>query len=219
MKTKHPLPMAISVSLILITILSCAAPIAGQQSQPATPTPTGAVDFIGVGSNGGGIIGGSGGSVGSGGSGASSGSGGSGGSNNPGNNTLPNTNLPSTGQGAYAVKQTMTLGGEAISGAVCSLTQPFSVNFNTPKVAFVTGYVPTSASQGTWTYAYNISSAGETHNASGSYTISSPSPDGTLVLTMTGKDNVAFKGFSGPFPTHYSFKLVPSTTTPCPTTP
>ena len=215
MKIKHPFPLAISVSMILITILSCAAPTTGQPSPTATPTPGGANDIVGAGGNAGGNAGG-----GNGGNSGGGDSGGNGGSNNPGGNTIPNPNLPPDVQTtSYAVVQTMTLGGESISGGVCSLTQPFTVSFTTPKVAFVTAYVPTSASQGTWIYAYDISSAGETHNASGSYTISPPSPDGSLVLTMTGKDNVAFKGFSGPLPTHYSFKLVPSSTTPCPTLP
>jgi hypothetical protein len=115
---------------------------------------------------------------------------------------------------AYVVKQTKTLGGEVISGAVPCLTAPFAVTSVTPKVTFVFQFIPAAALKGAFTYAYSIPSAGETHSAIGSYTISEQK-DGTLVLSMTGRDAVAFPHFNGPFPVNYSFNLVPSGPSAC----
>lgn len=121
---------------------------------------------------------------------------------------------PALSGGPYLVKQTMSLGGETIQGQVCSLSKPFIVNVTTRKVAFVFNFVPADAVHGAWSYAYNIASAGETHSASGTYTVGLPAKDGSLTLSMTGVDNVAFKGFSGPFPVRYQFSLVPSGNVP-----
>ena len=123
---------------------------------------------------------------------------------------------PDTGGPPFIVKQTRSLGGEKIAGLVCKLTDPFVVTSTTPQVSFTFNFVPLSAARGSWTYAYNIDSAGETHAASGTYTITSSGSDGTLTLSMTGSDKVAFKGFSGPFPVRYSFDLVPAGSTSCP---
>jgi hypothetical protein len=117
---------------------------------------------------------------------------------------------------SYLVKQIETLGGEVISGSVCSLTKPFSVNSVTPKVAFVFVFVPIDAQHGNMMYTYSIPSAGESHDAKGTYTISPASPDGTLLLSLAGSDHVVFKGFDGNIPIHYKFDLVPSTTVTCP---
>ncbi len=122
---------------------------------------------------------------------------------------------PST-QGPYVVKQTRSLGGETISGEVCSLTDPFQVTVVSPKVTFLFNFIPAAADHGQWTYAYNISQAGETHDAKGNYTIRDAGGDGTLVLSMTGSDGVAFKGFAGPMPISYGFNLVPSLAVSCP---
>jgi Divergent InlB B-repeat domain len=118
--------------------------------------------------------------------------------------------------GPYTVKQTQTQGGEVLSGGVCKITTPFVVTVAAPAVTFTFTFIPASATNGAWTYAYSIPSAGETHSASGVYSIGLPAPDGTLVLSMTGTDNVAFPGFSGPFPVNYQFSLVPSNFGPCP---
>ena len=115
---------------------------------------------------------------------------------------------------AYVVKQTMSLGGETISGVVPCITAPFAVTSVTPKVTFVFQFIPAKALNGVFTYAYSISSAGETHSATGNYTISEQK-DGTLVLFMTGRDAVALPHFSGPFPVNYSFKLEPSGPSGC----
>jgi hypothetical protein len=121
--------------------------------------------------------------------------------------------------GPYAVKQTQNLGGEALSGFVCNITTPFAVRVDTPKVNFVFNFSPSSAAGRTWTYAYSIPSAGESHDAHGQYTIGLPPPDGTLVLSMTGSDHVTFTGFDGNFPVNYQFSLVPSNDSPCPPRP
>jgi hypothetical protein len=114
------------------------------------------------------------------------------------------------------VKQIETLGGEAISGVVCSVSPPFSVNSVTPKVSFVFVFAPLDARHGTVAYKYSIPSAGESHDATGNYTLSSAGTDGTLLLSLTVSDHVVFKGFDGNIPLRYKFDLVPSTTVTCP---
>ena len=99
---------------------------------------------------------------------------------------------------------------------MCNLTLPFGVNSVTPHVAFVFQFVPQNAQQGRVTYAYSISSAGESHDAAGSYTISSVGTDGTLLLSLSVSDHVVFKGFDGNIPNRYKFDLVPMGGTPCP---
>jgi hypothetical protein len=111
------------------------------------------------------------------------------------------------------------MGHETISGQVCTLTRPFIVSAVAPEVSWTFIYTPRDAGHGSWVYAYSITKAGETHDAAGSYQISQVSDDGTLLLTMTGTDNVAFKGFSGPFPVNYRFNLIPSQNATCPNTP
>ena len=203
----------LAIGSILVTVLACTLPpISGtvKDSSGNTATPN---------------AGGGGGGSGSGGSGGGGGGSGSGGGSLAGTPqvtpietvTPTPTDFPTpSASGPYIVKQTHSLGGEKISGQVCSLTMPFTVLSATPKVSWAFNFIPQSASAGGWTYAYNIASAGETHSASGKYSVSAPAKDGSLTLTMTGRDNVAFKGFSGPFPVNYSFDLVPSGQAPCP---
>ena len=152
---------------------------------------------------------------------AGGGASGGGGAGSGGGGTIPAASVSPTPSpelvtlgGPYVVKQDMSLGGETIGGQVCSLTRPFVVAAQTPKVAWNFAFVPADAAHGAFTYAYNIASAGETHSASGTYTIGAGA-EGTLVLTMIGVDNVAFKGFSGPFPINYHFKLVPTPVAGC----
>jgi hypothetical protein len=118
--------------------------------------------------------------------------------------------------GPYMVKPIESLGGETISGNVCNLTAPFSVNSATPKVAFVFVFAPQDATHGTVTYAYSIPSAGEAHDAAGTYTLSSAGADGTLLLSMSVSDHVTFKGFDGKIPNRYQFDLVPAPGVNCP---
>ncbi len=186
-----------------------ATPLSGAQAT-ATPTPLaggGASGGLGGGSGGGGSSGSGGGSSGGGGGGGASGGGGGSGSGGAGG---------ASGSGGYVVKQIETLGGEVISGFVCSLTAPFGVNSKTPKVAFVFSFVPQDATHGQVSYAYSISSAGEAHSATGTYTVSPAGADGTLLVSLTVSDHVTFKGFDGNIPNHYKFDLVPAGTAPCP---
>ena len=126
----------------------------------------------------------------------------------------PTPPLPSAGP--YVVKQIETLGGETISGVVCSASLPFSVNSVTPRVSFVFGFAPQDAQHGQVTYKYSIPSAGESHAATGNYTIGPADKDGTLHLSLSVSDHVIFKGFDGNIPLRYKFDLVPSTTATCP---
>ena len=114
------------------------------------------------------------------------------------------------------VKQIETLGGEVISGVVCSLKLPFNVNSVTPRVSFVFVFAPLDLKHGQATYAYSIPSAGESHDAKGNYTISPADTDGTLLLSLAVSDHVVFKGFDGNIPVRYKFDLVPDATVTCP---
>jgi hypothetical protein len=118
--------------------------------------------------------------------------------------------------GPYAVEQTHSLGGEKISGIVCDLVKPFLVNSTTPKVTFNFVFVPAGVNRGKVTYAYTIPSAGESHDAAGTYTIQPLAGTVKLVLSLTMTDHVVFKGFDGNFPIQYSFNLVPGSNIPCP---
>jgi hypothetical protein len=117
------------------------------------------------------------------------------------------------------VKQIETLGGEMISGVVCNLAQPFSVLSVTPKVTFSFYFLPQNTQQGKVSYTYSIQSAGESHDASGTYSLSQVSADGTLQLSLSVSDHVVFKGFDGNIPNRYKFNLVPSGSAPCPAVP
>lgn len=215
------------ITIILVTI-ACVLPWATPQaasptatatleqlvtlsSAAGTATPTAGLPVGGGGSTGG--AGASGGGDGTGGS-----NGGTGGNNGGSNDGTP-TRLPNTNTGPFVVKQIETLGGEVISGFVCSLTQPFSVLSVTPHVTFTFGFVPQNAQQGKVTYAYSIPSAGESHDAAGTYSLSNIDKQGTLQLSLTVSDHVVFKGFDGNIPNHYKFNLVPSASTSCPAAP
>ena len=94
----------------------------------------------------------------------------------------------------------LAVGGEVISGVVCSVSLPFSVISVTSKVSFVFVFAPLDAQRGTVAYKYSIPSAGESHDATGNYTISPAGTDGTLLLSLTVSDHVVFKGFDGNLP-------------------
>ena len=130
--------------------------------------------------------------------------------------TATPTQLPDIYNGPYLVKQIETLGGESISGFVCSLTQPFSVLSTTPKVAFTFVFVPQDARRGKVTYTYAIPKAGESHDAAGTYTLALIDKLGTQQLSLAVSDHVVFKGFDGNIPLRYKFNLVPSTNGSCP---
>src|ERR1700693_2853536 len=48
-------------------------------------------------------------------------------------------------KGPYVVKQTIVLGKETLSGAVCKLTDPFFVTSTAPKVTFIFNFAPQAA--------------------------------------------------------------------------
>jgi hypothetical protein len=114
------------------------------------------------------------------------------------------------------VRQVITLGGEQISGFACRTTAPFSTHMVTPKVTFDIAFVPLTADTGNWSYAYSIPSAGETHDAAGTYTIAAPDQTGARQLAFSGPDHVVFKGFDGNIPQRYRFDLVPGPVSVCP---
>jgi hypothetical protein len=178
-----------------------------------TPTPglSGGGSTGGVGGSSGGAGGGSGGSGGGSGSGGSGGSGGG-----DGSAEATATQPPDVQPVIYHVKQIETLGGESISGIVCSLTKPFSVLSVTPHVTFSFNFVPLNEQRGNVTYVYSIPSAGESHDASGTYSLTSVDNQGTLQLTLSVSDHVVFKGFDGNIPNRYKFNLVPTAGAPCP---
>ncbi len=129
--------------------------------------------------------------------------------------TATPTPVPQSG-GPYIVEQTETLGGEKISGQVCRLTQPFGVTSVTPKVSFVFVFVPSAADHGKVTYSYSIPSAGESHDAAGTYTIRPIAGTNKLLLSLTVSDHVVFHGFDGHIPLAYQFGLVPDSSLHCP---
>jgi hypothetical protein len=183
----------------------------------ASPVPAPSSPGVVVGGGGGSGGGGAGGNGGAGnGAGSGGGSGGNAGSGGSSEESPTPTSLLTITSGPYAVKQIETLGGEKISGTVCSTSAPFVVAAATSKVAWTFGFLPTDADKGKVSYAYNIPSAGESHAASGTYTIAQPGADGTRRLSLQVSDHVVFKGFDGNIPLRYKFDLVPTGITGCP---
>ena len=134
------------------------------------------------------------------------------GSSTPSPTPTPSPEGPSAR--AYVVKQTETLGGEQISGSVCNIAKPFTVTSVTPKVTFVFVFAPREVLKGSVSYAYSIPSAGESHAATGTYTISEGT-SGVLTLSLVVSDHVKFQGFDGNIPNRYKFDLVPTGAASC----
>jgi hypothetical protein len=129
--------------------------------------------------------------------------------------TEPETTLPTPDFGAYTVKQIETVGGETINGSVCDVRRPFAVNAATSRVGWVFLFSPTgNGGTGSVSYAYSIPSAGESHTATGTYTVSDSDPNGTRHVDLTVSDHVVFKGFDGNIPLNYKFDLVPAADCP-----
>jgi hypothetical protein len=215
MKTKNPIWMIFLI--IMLVSIACSFPTAST----ATPTPTlTAKPVIGIIGGSGGVGGNAGSSGGSGSAGSGSGSSGNSGGNNAAATPIPSPiPTPSNTTAPYTVEQIESLGGESISGLICDVRKPFIVNASSPKVSFTFSFLPTSAEKGTLTYAYNIPSAGESHDAKGTYSISPPGLDGKLLLSMRVNDHVVFKGFDGIIPLRYKFNLVPAQILSCPNNP
>jgi hypothetical protein len=199
------LPTGTAQSALVATLLA-------SMKGGASPTPG---QSGGGGTGSGGNSGGSNGGSGSG-SGSGNGSGSSGGNGSGSSEATATPTLPSPSAGPYVVKQIQTLGGEVLSGYVCKVTQPFSVTAAAPKVTFVFNFAPLDGQHGKVTYKYSIPSAGEMHDAAGTYTLSPLGTDGTLQLSLAVSDHVVFKGFDGNLPHRYKFNLVPVGTSPCP---
>ena len=231
MSTQHRTWGLIGVIGLIVVTMACALPGTTPQATKPTATATSALSAtlsspagtatptagLSVGGGNGGTGGTNGGS--NGGTGGSNGGsdGGTGGSNGSDNNGGSPTQLAETYGGPYVVKQIETLGGEVISGIVCSVTKPFSVLSVTPHATFTFYFVPQNAQHGNVSYAYTIPSAGESHDAKGTYTLNPVDKAGTLQLSMAVSDHVVFKGFDGNIPNRYKFNLVPSAeTTSCP---
>ena len=206
---------------IIVVTMACALPWAAPQDTKSTATatpdlsgtpqlPVGTATTTAGSAVGGSGTGGNSGSTGSG----NGGTGGVGSGNTIGNEATA-TQLPDLFAGPYVVQQIETLGGEAISGVVCSLTQPFAVVSVTPNVTFTFNFFPLDAQHGNVTYAYSIPKAGESHDASGTYSLKPVDKGGTQQLSLSVSDHVVFKGFDGNIPNRYKFNLVPSASTPC----
>lgn len=121
--------------------------------------------------------------------------------------------LDTPNRGPYTVKQVESLGGEKISGLVCNVGQPFIVSASTSRVSWQFVFVPKDENAGAVSYAYNIPSAGESHSANGSYTVSAADKNGTRTVNLKVSDHVVFHGFDGNIPVAYKFDLVPVSTT------
>jgi hypothetical protein len=115
----------------------------------------------------------------------------------------------------YQVKQTQHLGDEVVSGGAClpsaggAAQQRLAVRMTTQTITFLIGFQPTTTSAGSFTYAYSFPDLGESHSATGTYTLSGPAADGMRTVRLTGRDHVVFNGFDGPIPVTYAFGLVP----------
>lgn len=209
----------------IVAVIAAIAAVLWASRAPAPPSPPGATSAAAVvspiptaasqggdGGGGGGVSNGGNGGAGGGGSGGA-GSGASAAAS-PEPSATP-TQLADLG-GPYAVKQVESLGGKSISGTVCSTASPFSVAARTSKAAWTFGFVPRDATAGSVSYSYSIPSAGESHQAKGTYTVSAPTTDGTLHVSLKVSDHVVFKGFDGNIPLVYKFDLVPAGGSGCP---
>ncbi len=205
-----------ATSVALASASPCPTP-AASGGVPASAAAACAAPVAGAG--GGAVGGGAAGGGGNGGGAAGGGSGGAGASpvatDQPSPTASP-TLLADVG-GPYLVKQIETLGGEAISGIVCSTAQPFAVAAHTSKVAWTFLFVPLDRAHGAVSYAYSIPSAGESHTATGTYSIGAAAVATTLEVSFTVSDHVVFRGFDGNIPERYKFDLVPQSGAPgCP---
>ena len=214
MSGKERLRTLIVGMALFLAMLACDLPSGASTATP-TAAPTAAAPAPNNGQGGSNSTGGNSG----GNSGGSQGGGNNAGSNsggNTGSTVEPTSTLqPDVQPLPYVVKQIETLGKETISGFVCSLSQPFTVQAVAPEASWAFVFVPLSAQKGNVSYAYSIPSAGESHQATGTYTIARLDSAGTLQLSLQVSDHVVFKGFDGNIPVRYKFNLVPSSETPC----
>lgn len=121
----------------------------------------------------------------------------------------------STVAASYQAEKVMNLGGETISGDVCSVNQAFVITLDAGVFSFPITFTPESGSQGAYAYSYALGGVGETHNASGTYTISDAAADGSRRLVMDGSDCVKFNGFDQCINMHYEIGLTPAAPGTC----
>ena len=118
--------------------------------------------------------------------------------------------------GPYTAQTTMNLGGVTVSGAICTLGQPFEVTFTqTDIITWVIQFVPADATNGTYSYSYSLADVGEAAKGEGTYTVSDAAADGSRTLTFDGTQTNTFNGGSPTMQLHYSFGLTPDTTGAC----
>lgn len=192
-------------ALLVAAALSAAA--CGGASASTTPTPSSSLLAAG-GADGGGA--GAGGDAGGGGAGGGGGTGGGAGSGAP---TPPPSGGPNLG-GPYVIDQAVTDGHA--TATVCSLTAPFGIQIASPKVTFTMLLTPAAADHGTLAYSYAFPSLGESHDATGSYTVGAPVHDGTRRLQVSVRDHVVFNGFDGTIPIPQTMTLKPAGASLCP---
>ena len=141
--------------------------------------------------------------------GAPAGAGGGAGGGAAGGGSQQNPNAPPEVLGPYRVVKVMDRAGEVVDRIVCSIAEPFVVHMQTRPATFDIKFEPADKSRGTWTYAYDIPRAGESHRAHGEHVVSAAAADGTRSLTIDGPDFVTFRGFAGPIEMHYVMGLAP----------
>jgi hypothetical protein len=116
---------------------------------------------------------------------------------------------PAEALGPYRVVKVTDRAGETLDGIVCAIDKPFVVRMRTRPAAFDIAFEPADKTHGTWTYAYDIPTAGESHRAHGDHTVSPATADGTRSLTIDGPDFVTFRGFAGRIQMHYVMGFAP----------
>jgi hypothetical protein len=193
---------------LLVLAVSATLVACGTAGSSASAAPAG-----GSGSPAPAVGGGGGGGGGDGGGGA-----GGGGNGGAGDQATPQSTPSPTPPGGppYVVRKSEDLGGETLTGTMCDTSRSFSVIVATPTVTFTEAFAPAGSTSGSLSYAYAFPDLGESHDATGSYTISGPGPDNVLHLALTGRDHVVFNGFDGRVPINYRFDLVPATVSGCP---
>ena len=118
--------------------------------------------------------------------------------------------------GPYIIKQMESQEGETVAGDICNLSKLFAVMVRTTEVTYAFNFSPEGFDRGKWMYVYSIPSIGETHDASGTYSLDQPDQDGMRLLTMTGSDHVVSAGVGESQPVEYKLGLVPTEIANCP---
>jgi hypothetical protein len=118
--------------------------------------------------------------------------------------------------GPYIIKQMESQEGETVQGDICNLTKLFAVMVRTTEVTYAFNFSPEGFEHGKWMYEYSLPSTGETHAASGTYSLDQPDKDGMRLLSMTGSDHVVSEGVDESRSVDYKLGLVPTEIANCP---